>query len=174
MSIFNTFKPIIYKLRESSINLEDIEYTTDFSNDLCYPKLFNGYNHFAFQNMLKYIENVEKYKKIISNLITEPFNIYSIQPKDSKENISILDETNNFINKLDTKIPKIENNDFMKIWELILYFELISNKNKKFTSIHITDSYCEYIKPVIINRLNNNGDLKKDEFIILNEKKTKY
>ena len=173
MSIFNTFKPIIYKLRESSINLDNIDYIAEFSNDLAYPKLSLSYNHFAFQNMNKYLENVEKYKKTISHIIAEPFNVYSIQQKESKENISILLETNNFINKLDSKIPKIENNEFMKIWELLLYFSLITDNNKKFTSLHITDGECDYIKPVIINRLTNNGDLKKDEFIILSDKMEK-
>ena len=171
MSIFNTFKPIIYKLTVYSINMDDIEYISEFSNDMSYGKLMNGYSHFAFQNTSKYLDNVEKYKKTISHIITEPFNIYSIQQKESQDNISILAETNNFINTLDSNIPKIENNEFMKIWELILYFSLIVDNNKKFTSIHITDGECHYIKPVIINRLSNNGDLKKDEFIILSDKK---
>ena len=173
MSIFNTFKPVIYKLKECSVNFENIEYIVEFANDISYPKLSQGYNHFSFQNMSKYIESVKKYEKTIPNTITEPFNIYSIQQKDNIKYISILDETNTYISKIDSKIPEINNNDFMKIWELNLYFSLIPNNKKKFTSIHISDDECDYIKPTIIFRLLNNGNLKKDEFIILSDKKEK-
>ena len=173
MSIFNTYSPIIYKLSNSIIKFEDVEYNTEFSNDVCYPKLSYGYNHFSFQNMTKYGESVKKYEKTIPNLITEPFNIQSIQDKESKKFISILEDTNKFINKLDNKIPEIQGYDFMKIWELNLYFSLIPDNNKKFTSIHISDNECHYIKPTIIYRLLNNGDVKKDEFIILSENQEK-
>ena len=173
MSIFNTFKPIIYKLKDGTANFEKIEFGTDFSNDNLYPKLSYGYNHFVFQNMTKYTDTVHKYEKTIPNIITEPFNIHSIQQKSSKNYISILEDTNKFIKKLDSKIPEIVDNDFMKIWELNLYFSLIPDTNKKFTSVHISDSECQYIKPTIIFRLLNNGNLKKDEFIILSDKKDK-
>ena len=99
-------------------NFDNIDFYTEFSNDICYPKISLGHNHFGFQNMIKYIESVEKYKKSIPNLITEAFNIDSIQEKDSKTFVSILDDTNKFINKLDSNIPVVESNDFMKIWEL--------------------------------------------------------
>ena len=173
MSIINTFKTIIYKLSDSEINFENVEYNTEFTNDVCYPKLSLGYNHFYFQNMTKYRESVEKYEKTIKNLITEPFNIQSIQDNESKNFISILEDTNKFISKLDNKIPKIEGNDFMKIWELNLYFSLIPENNKKFTSIHISDGECHYIKPTIIYRLLYNIDIKKDEYIILSDKQEK-
>ena len=74
---------------------------------------------------------------------------------------------------MDNKIPKIEGDDFMKIWELNLYFSLIPDNSKKFTSIHISDRECHYIKPTIIYRLLNNGNIKNDEYIILSDTQEK-
>ena len=167
MSIFNTFKPLIFKLNESTFNIKDIDYNIEFSNDNSYPLLKLGYNHFILQNLHKYNTDGLKKNENRSNLkyITEPFTIKEFTTREEKKT-SIIDNVNNLINSIDKNIPKVDNNYFTQLWEMILYFDLLSDKSVKV--MNITDSNSYFIESCIIYRLLINSKLDKDEFIVDN------
>jgi len=153
------------------INLEKIG-DISFSNDVAYPKLIYGYNHFIMQNILHYKSKLEKLKLNKSTLdVPENFIITLLENynnEEKKETFSIMEKMNNYLKKLYSGFPLIDNNYFFQLWELQSHFSII-HKTQKFTSIHITDTEnTEFIKATLAIRLKlNSNALKNDDYIII-------
>ena len=160
------------KLSSSTLKEKDIEYSILFSNDISYPLMTYGYNHFILQNMVKLNNDIIKYKDIKKlYLVVEPFEIEIDELDDNKT--TILAETNIFIKKINKDIPNITTYHFMNLWEIYNHFKLIPN-DKTFLTLHLSDdtNKCYYIEPTIIyrekyNKKNTdiyylNNDIKND------------
>ena len=173
MSLFNTYQPFIIELSNVIENeLEKILFEIVFSNDISYPLLKLGHNHYNIQNLIKYNESLNKNEKSIENLklIPENFSVVQIALREEKKT-SIIDEVNNMIEKIDKKIPKIENNYFTQIWEIILYFDLLSSKNMSI--LNISDSKLYFTEACIVFRLFTDKKINNDYYSVIVNEETK-
>ena len=88
MSLFNTYQPFIIELSNVIENeLEKILFEIVFSNDISYPLLKLGHNHYNIQNLIKYNESLNKNEKSIENLklIPENFSVVQIALREEKK-----------------------------------------------------------------------------------------
>ena len=171
--IINNYELSIKKLTnlDKYVNIE-------FSNDIAYPKLSYGYNHFLMQNILHYKKDIEKFNFSQNTLnVPEPFIITLLEKygEEEKNNIkSIMESMNEYLKTLSNDFPIIDNNYFFQLWELQYHFSLI-HKDKKITTIHITDTdNSEFVKTTLAIRLKlSKTSLKNDEYIIISQKEIK-
>jgi len=160
-----SYQPLNYNISEIRQNLDNIEFTVQFSNDICYPNISLGYNHFTLQNSMKYKDEVKKYYKVSNSnednefikMITEEFSVNQIEKKDSYDNSCISDAFNNYIHEIDSNIPVIRNRYVMQMWEMIIYFDLIK---KKSSTLHISDKINYFSKSYLLYKLVNYGKLE--------------
>jgi 23S rRNA U2552 (ribose-2'-O)-methylase RlmE/FtsJ len=148
--------------------LSNINIDITYANDRPYPKLQYGYNHFIFQNIIKFNEKVVNYKEK-QYMITEPYYITaSPHAGDEIEFDSILTKTLNYYKNIDSKLPSFYNNSICALIEIIHDFKFITTKNP-ITTLHLTDNgHCNLIKSIICKRLNIN---KSDKYVVISEKK---
>jgi hypothetical protein len=173
MSLFNTYRPFIIELSNViDTELEKILFEIVFSNDISYPLLKLGHNHYNIQNLIRYNESLNKNEKSIENLklIPENFSVVQIALREEKKT-SIIDEVNNMIDKIDKKIPKIENNYFTQLWEIILYFDLLSSKNMSI--LNISDSKLYFTEACIVFRLFTDKKINNDYYSVIVNEETK-
>ena len=173
MSLFNTYRPFIIELSNViDTELEKILFEIVFSNDISYPLLKLGHNHYNIQNLIKYNESLNKNEKSIENLklISENFSVVKISLREEKKT-SIIDEVNNMIDKIDKKIPKIENNYFTQMWEIILYFDLLSSKNMSI--LNMSDSKLYFTEACIVFRLFTDKKINNDYYSVIVNEETK-
>jgi hypothetical protein len=167
MSLFSNYRPFIIELSNVvDTDLEKILFEIVFSNDISYPLLKLGHNHYNIQNLIRYNESLNKNEKLIENLklIPENFSVVQISLREEKKT-SILDEVNKMIEQIDKSIPKINNNYFMQMWEIILYFDLLSSKS--ISVLNISDSLLYFTEACIVFRLFTNKKISNDYYSVI-------
>ncbi len=151
-----------------SNKLKDININISYANDIAYPNLQYGYNHYIFKSILDNEPIIKKFKEKIY-MITEPFYVIA-QPVEGDEiNFkSIIEQTNDFFKKKDSKYPNITDYSSCAIIEMIKEFNLIASKEAITTMHIIDDKESEFVKSIIGLRLGMN---KSDNYIIVSESK---
>lgn len=175
MDIFDKYEPTIIELSNNDIKIND--YDVELSNNTCFPDISYGFNHFSFkleENMKLLTDYYKNRQKIY--YVTIPFektSDYKKETNDGMKFITIEDGINNFIKDVDKKAPKLIGRSFMKLWELNLYFDLIS-KSDGFTSVHLGENKGAFVQATIIFR--DYLGKKKNEYFSTdaNDKLTNY
>jgi 23S rRNA U2552 (ribose-2'-O)-methylase RlmE/FtsJ len=152
---FIKYNPIIFDLKNIK-KLNILKYNNDiiFSNNIAYPEFNLGFNYFIHQAKDK-MDQTEKFanrKKIY--LVTSLFekNIdYKEETDDGIKFTSIDKGIKNFIKDINPKFPQILNRAFLKLWEILVMFDLIPNENT-FVSSHLAEGPGSFIQATILYR----------------------
>jgi 23S rRNA U2552 (ribose-2'-O)-methylase RlmE/FtsJ len=152
---FKLYNPLIFNLS----NLEDsdiLDYTFDtlLSNNVSYPQLTLGFQHFIHKIKDKMVltEKYNNRKKIY--LVTSLFE-KNIDYKEETDNgikfTSINQGVESFLSELNSKLPPLLNRAFLKLWEIIIMFDLIP-EIENFTSSHLAEGPGSFIQATIYYR----------------------
>jgi 23S rRNA U2552 (ribose-2'-O)-methylase RlmE/FtsJ len=172
-NIFAQYKPIVYPINKNGKqSILDSSFDILFSNNIAYPELTLGYNHYIHRakDSTEITNKFANRKKVY--LVTSPFEL-TIDKKEATESgipfISINMGLDNFIKtKIDPKSPQLLSRAFLKIWEMIIYFDLIPPTNN-FVSAHLAEGPGSFIQATILYR-----DLLEKEKKIKSSKSDKY
>jgi 23S rRNA U2552 (ribose-2'-O)-methylase RlmE/FtsJ len=171
-NLFEEYVPIVYKLEDNNKKrILDTSNDILFSNNIAYPELSLGFHHFIHQakdNTGIKINLFENRKKVY--LVTSLFE-KNIDTKNNTEDNSINTALKTFIQK--NIIPKNDNVNilsraFLKLWEMIVLFDLIPEK-ENFVSSHLAEGPGSFIQATILFR-----DLQENLKKIKSSKNDKY
>jgi 23S rRNA U2552 (ribose-2'-O)-methylase RlmE/FtsJ len=162
---FKKYNPLVFDI--SSLEKSDIldsSYDVLLSNNVSYPQLSLGFQHFIHKVKDKMVLT-EKYanrKKIY--LVTSLFekNIdYKVETESGTKFTSINDGIESFVKEINPKLPPLLNRAFLKIWEMIVMFDLIPDTDN-FTSSHLAEGPGSFIQATIYYRemLEKMGKIK--------------
>ena len=170
---FNKYNPLIFDL--NVLNNPDINKfeTADilYSNNIAYPEFKLGFNHYIHQakDKMVVLENYTSRKKIY--LVTSLFekNIdYKEKTDNGLEFTSIDTGVKKLIKQINPNFPNMLNRAFLKLWEMLIMFDLISD-NDDFISSHLAEGPGSFIQATIFYR-----ELQKYLKIIKTCKNDKY
>lgn len=169
MSLFDLHQPMIFKLDlNNSKNILDTSNDVIFSNNIAYPEISLGFNHFIHKTKDK-TEELSEYnnrKKIY--LVTSLFE-KNIDKREEGVDHSIDFAIHKFIKEnIKPDAPRILSRAFLKIWEIIIYFDLIPD-SETFVSAHVAEGPGSFIQATILYR-----DLLESLKKIKSTKKDKY
>jgi 23S rRNA U2552 (ribose-2'-O)-methylase RlmE/FtsJ len=168
-NLFDEYKPIIFKLEKT--NSQKILSTTNdilFSNNIAYPEINLGFHHFihATKDKMQITEKFENRKKVY--LVTSLFE-KNIDQKKNEEDNSINTAIKLFIeNNIEKKYLNILSRAYLKLWEMIIQFDLIPEKDN-FISSHLAEGPGSFIQATILYR-----DLQEKLKKIKTSKNDKY
>ena len=152
---FIKYNPIIFDLKNiKKINILKSNNDVIFSNNIAYPEFNLGFNHYIHQAKDK-MDLTEKFatrKKVY--LVTSLFekNIdYKEETDDGLKFTSIDKGIKNFIKEINPKFPQILNRAFLKLWEILIMFDLIPDENT-FVSSHLAEGPGSFIQATILYR----------------------
>ena len=154
-TLFEQYQPIVYKIDEaSSTDILNSSFDVLLSNNIAYPEMCLGFHHFMHRakDKMEITENFIKRKKVY--LVTSPFekNIDKKEKtKDGLPYISIDMGLNDLIKDINPKLPEILSRAFLKLWEMIVYFDLIPN-SENFVSAHLAEGPGSFIQATILFR----------------------
>jgi 23S rRNA U2552 (ribose-2'-O)-methylase RlmE/FtsJ len=154
-TLFKLYKPLVYKIdEEPSTKLLNSAFDVLLSNNIAYPELSLGFFHFLHttKDKMRLTENFANRKKVY--LVTSAFEL-SIDKKEQTDEglpyISIDMGLKKLIKTIMPESPGILSRAFIKLWEIIIYFDLIPN-SEKFTSAHLAEGPGSFIQATIIFR----------------------
>lgn len=176
-NIFSSYKPLIFLLPKSgggggdSITEKNADVT--FSNNICFAHFNLGFNHYIHKNKEEKMEKVEKEfsgrKKIY--LVVLPFE-KNLDKTLNDTDISIGTAISSFIkSNVKTSISNVLSRAYLKLWELIIYFDLIED-TEQFTSAHIAEGPGSFVQATIMYRelqekLKKIKSCKKDKYYVV-------
>jgi len=171
-NIFEEYVPIVYKL-ENNNKKRILDTTNDilFSNNIAYPELNLGFHHYIHQTKDVVGEKInlfENRKKVY--LVTSLFE-KNIDSKKNTEDNSINTALKTFIQSSIIKkndYVNILSRAFLKLWEMIILFDLIPEK-ENFVSSHLAEGPGSFIQATILFR-----DLQENFKKIKSSKNDKY
>lgn len=152
---FHKYNPLVFDL--DNIEKTDILNSTSdvqFSNSICFPEFNLGFHHFIHKTKDK-MEIVEEYsnrKKIY--LVTSLFekNIdYKEKTDSGVDYISIDSGIKSFIKTIKPDFPPLLNRAFLKMWEILVKFDLIP-ETENFVSSHLAEGPGSFIQATILYR----------------------
>lgn len=152
---FIKYNPIIFDLKHiKKSNILKSNNDIIFSNNIAYPEFNLGFNYFIHQAKDK-MDQTEKFatrKKIY--LVTSLFE-KNIDYKEETDNgvkfTSIDNGIKSFIKQINPKFPQILNRAFLKLWEILVMFDLIPDENT-FVSSHLAEGPGSFIQATILYR----------------------
>jgi len=171
-NLFEEYVPIVYKLDDN--NKKKILDTSNdilFSNNIAYPELILGFHHYIHQTKDVTGEKInlfENRKKVY--LVTSLFE-KNIDTKNNTEDNSINTALKTFIQRSIIKkndYINILSRAFLKLWEMIILFDLIPEK-ENFVSSHLAEGPGSFIQATILFR-----DLQENLKKIKSSKNDKY
>jgi 23S rRNA U2552 (ribose-2'-O)-methylase RlmE/FtsJ len=168
-NLFEEYTPIIYKLEKTnSKKVLDTSNDILFSNNIAYPEINLGFHHFihATKDKMQITEKFENRKKVY--LVTSLFE-KNIDQKKNEEDYSINTGIKLFIeNNIEKKYLNILSRAYLKLWEMIIQFDLIPEKDN-FISSHLAEGPGSFIQATILYR-----DLQEKLKKIKTSKNDKY
>lgn len=152
---FHTYNPLIFDL--SHIEKTDIigsTYDAQFSNSICFPEFKLGFHHFihATKDKMEVVEEYGSRKKIY--LVTSLFekNIDYKEKTDSGVDYTSIDAgIKSFIKSIKPDFPPLLNRAFLKMWEILVEFDLIP-ETENFVSSHLAEGPGSFIQATILYR----------------------
>lgn len=177
------FDDIVNKLKTYNLLLYDIngldkikstEFDIDvnFSNNFTYPRFNLGFSHFIHQikDSTKELTRFNNRKKVylVTSLFEKSIDNKNLKGDDIEHNESINDKLSEFIKNIDKSYPSVMNRAFLKIWEMIILFDLVPD-DSSFTSSHLAEGPGSFIQATILYR-----DFLKKEKKISSTKNDNY
>ena len=158
---FKLYNLLLYDINDlPKYKPSEFNFDVVFSNNFCYPQHSLGfiYNIHQAKENTKKLNSFSNRKKVY--LVTSLFEkTIDYKNKDSDNNFkhSIADSLDIFIKSIDKNFPKPLNRAFLKIWEMIILFDLIPDSNT-FVSSHLAEGPGSFIQATILYRdfLKNN------------------
>jgi len=171
-NLFEEYVPIVYKLDDNNKKrILDTSNDILFSNNIAYPELVLGFHHYIHQTKDVTGEKInlfENRKKVY--LVTSLFE-KNIDTKNNAEDNSINTALKTFIQRSIIKkndYVNILSRAFLKLWEMIILFDLIPEK-EDFVSSHLAEGPGSFIQATILYR-----DLQENLKKIKSSKNDKY
>ena len=156
---FKKYNLLLYDINELDKSVpSDFNIDVSLSNNFAYPQFKLGFSHFIHQikESTKELNRFNTRKKVY--LVTSLFeksidykNIKTAEDDDIKNKKSINDSLLEFIASIDKNYPSVLNRAFLKIWEIIILFDLISDEST-FTSSHLAEGPGSFIQATILYR----------------------
>lgn len=152
---FNIYNPLVFDLKNiDKLKILDSNFEILFSNNIQFPEFKLGFQHFIHQakDKMEIVENFKNRKK--SYLVTSLFekNIdYKDETDDQIKYDSIDNGLKTFINEINKTFPKLLNRAFLKLWEMIIMFDLIPD-DENFVSAHLAEGPGSFIQATILYR----------------------
>jgi len=154
-SAFKKYHPIVYKIdEEPSTDILNSAFDVLLSNNIAYPELSLAFHHFLHvtKNKMEKTEEFANRKKVY--LVTSLFE-KTIDKKEATEDelpyISIDMGLKDLIKQIEPNSPQILSRAFMKLWEMIIYFDLIPD-SENFVSAHLAEGPGSFIQATILFR----------------------
>ena len=168
------YNPIIFdlnNLKKPTISNLGKKNDVIFSNNIAYPEFKLGFHHFIHQakNKMEVVENFANRKKIY--LVTSLFekNIDYKEKTDNDINFTSIDDgIKKFIKQINPNFPQLLNRAFLKLWEILVIFDLIKD-TQDFTSSHLAEGPGSFIQATILYR-----ELQQKLGLIKSYSKDKY
>jgi len=152
---FINYNPLIFDLNSiENTNVLNSNCDIQFSNNICFPKIKLGFHHFIHQakDKMEAVEEFANRKKIY--LVTSLFE-KNIDYKEKTDNgidfTSIDNGIKLFINSIKPDFPSILNRAFLKMWEILVEFDLIPESDN-FISSHLAEGPGSFIQATILYR----------------------
>lgn len=152
---FIQYNPLVFNLESNDeINILNSTFNVQFSNNICFPEFKLGFHHWVHKTKDKMVltEEFNNRKKIY--LVTSLFekNIdYKEKTNTGIEFTSINNGIKDFINTIKPDFPPLLNRAFLKMWEILVNFDLISN-TENFVSSHLAEGPGSFIQATILYR----------------------
>ena len=152
---FINYNPLVFDLGSiDSTNILGTTFDVQFSNNICFPEVRLGFHHFIHQakDKMEAVEQFSSRKKIY--LVTSLFekNIdYKEKTDDNIEFTSIDNGIKELIKSIKPDFPQLLNRAFLKMWEMLVEFELIPDTDN-FTSSHLAEGPGSFIQATILFR----------------------
>ena len=154
-SLFGNYHPIVYKIDDKqSTEILGSAFDVLLSNNIAYPEMCLGFHHFMHRakDKMEITENFANRKKVY--LVTSLFE-KSIDKKEKTDDgepyMSIDMGLKELIKDVDAGSPEILSRAFLKLWEMIVYFDLIPNSDN-FVSAHLAEGPGSFIQATILFR----------------------
>ncbi len=152
---FITYNPLIFDLDSvEKTTLFDSSYDVQFSNSICFPEIKLGFHHFIHKTKDK-MEIVEEFKtRKKTYLVTSLFekNIDYKEKTDSGHDFTSIDDgIKSLIKKIKPDFPPLLNREFLKMWEILVEFDLIPETDN-FVSTHLAEGPGSFIQATILFR----------------------
>ena len=154
-TLFGTYQPIVYKIDEPlSSKILDSAFDILLSNNIAYPEMSLGFHHFLHRtkDKMEITEMFANRKKVylVTSLFERPIDKKE-QTEDGLPYISIDMGLKELIKMVDPNSPEILSRAFLKLWEMIIYFDLIPN-SESFVSAHLAEGPGSFIQATILFR----------------------
>ena len=152
---FKKYNPLIFDLKDlKPSKITDSNNDIKFSNNVSYPQLSLGFQHFIHKIKDK-MELTEKYsnrKKIylVTSLFEKTID-YKAETDDGIKYESIGEGVESFVKEINPKLPPLLNRAYLKLWEMLVYFDLIPDK-EDFVSSHLCEGPGSFIQATVYFR----------------------
>lgn len=152
---FVQYNPLVFDLDNvEKTNIMDTTFDVQFSNSICFPEFKLGFHHFIHKtkDKMEVVEEFEKRKKIY--LVTSLFekNIdYKEKTNSGVEFTSIDLGVKSLIKSIKPDFPPLLNRAFLKMWEMLVEFDLIPETDN-FISSHLAEGPGSFIQATILFR----------------------
>lgn len=152
---FKLYNPLVFDLENiEKTNILNSTFDVHFSNSICFPEFKLGFHHFIHKtkDKMEVVEEFGKRKKIY--LVTSLFekNIDYKEKTDSDVNFTSIDSgVKSFIKSIKQDFPPLLNRAFLKMWEILIEFDLIP-ETENFVSSHLAEGPGSFIQATILYR----------------------
>jgi 23S rRNA U2552 (ribose-2'-O)-methylase RlmE/FtsJ len=144
----------IPKIKDDILD-SDLNITT--STDIDYPKFTYGFHYFIHADKKAMeITNQFKNKKKVYHVLSS----FERYVDDYDYSIGLYAEKYFGLDK----IPKILSRGFFKLWELLMYFDIIDTNNDKFVSVHLAEGPGSFIQATMFYRDMFSKKSKNDKY----------
>jgi 23S rRNA U2552 (ribose-2'-O)-methylase RlmE/FtsJ len=152
---FVNYNPLVFDLNSiDTTNVLGSNCDVQFSNNICFPEVRLGFHHFIHQakDKMEAVEEFSSRKKIY--LVTSLFekNIdYKEKTDDGVDFMSIDNGIKSLIKNVKPDFPPLLNRAFLKMWEMLVEFDLIPESDN-FVSSHLAEGPGSFIQATILYR----------------------
>ena len=149
------YNPLVFDLNSiDKTNVLGSNFDVQFSNNICFPEVRLGFHHFIHQakDKMEAVEEFSSRKKIY--LVTSLFekNIDYKDKTDSGVDFTSIDNgIKTLIKSIKPDFPPLLNRAFLKMWEMLVEFDLIP-ESENFTSSHLAEGPGSFIQATILFR----------------------
>lgn len=151
---FNTYNPLIFDISNNKIDILKSSFDIQFSNNICYPEFNLGFHHYIHQakDKMEIVDQFTNRKKIylVSSLFEKNID-YKEETETGIKFTSIDNGIKDFIKEINVNFPPLLNRAFLKMWEMIIFFNLIPD-DENFTSSHLAEGPGSFIQATILYR----------------------
>lgn len=157
---YSDTRPLCFQMPKLNTKIFQSENNAEFSNNIDYPQFEYGFHHFIHQSKNNMGEATKAFEG--KKQVWRVLNKYETTIDNYNKSIS---STSFEYFGLDKK-PEILSRAFYKLWEIIMYFDLIDLKKDNFVSAHLAEGPGSFIQATISYRdmFAKKGVSKNDKY----------